>query len=124
MLELVEQDLRAAYGIAYKKARYDAVDAVKARVIAHFFPEGAETGHTKEGVAGVFKELEAKIVRWNILDTGKRIDGRDVKTVRPIVARSASCPAPTARRCSPAARPRPSWWRRWHRRWTSRSWTR
>jgi polyribonucleotide nucleotidyltransferase len=37
-------------------------------------------------VAGVFKELEAKIVRWNILDTGKRIDGRDVKTVRPIVA--------------------------------------
>ena len=33
----------------------------------------------------VFKELEAKIVRWNILDTGNRIDGRDVKTVRPIV---------------------------------------
>ena len=37
-------------------------------------------------VGGVFKELEAKIVRWNILDTGKRIDGRDVKTVRPIVS--------------------------------------
>ena len=34
----------------------------------------------------MFKELEAKIVRRNILDTGKRIDGRDVKTVRPIVA--------------------------------------
>jgi polyribonucleotide nucleotidyltransferase len=34
----------------------------------------------------VFKELEAKIVRWNILDTGKRIDGRDVKTVRNILA--------------------------------------
>jgi polyribonucleotide nucleotidyltransferase len=34
----------------------------------------------------VFKELEAKIVRWNILDTGKRIDGRDNKTVRSIVA--------------------------------------
>jgi len=33
----------------------------------------------------VFKELEAKIVRWNILDTGKRIDGRDAKTVRNIV---------------------------------------
>jgi polyribonucleotide nucleotidyltransferase len=36
-------------------------------------------------VLDVFKELEAKIVRWNILDTGRRIDGRDVKTVRPIV---------------------------------------
>jgi polyribonucleotide nucleotidyltransferase len=34
----------------------------------------------------VFKELEAKIVRWNILDTSRRIDGRDLKTVRPIVA--------------------------------------
>ena len=36
----------------------------------------------------MFKELEAKIVRWNILDTGKRIDGRDTKTVRQIVVRS------------------------------------
>ncbi|MFL5046761.1 MAG: polyribonucleotide nucleotidyltransferase, partial [Xanthobacteraceae bacterium] len=38
-----------------------------------------------EKVAGVFKELQAKIVRWNILDTGTRIDGRDLQTVRPIV---------------------------------------
>ena len=51
------------------------------------FPEGAENPvFDKQRVGGVFKELEAKIVRWNILDTGKRIDGRDVKTVRPIVA--------------------------------------
>ncbi len=55
--------------------------------MAHFCPEGVENPpHPKLQVAGVFKELEAKIVRWNILDTGKRIDGRDVKTVRPIVA--------------------------------------
>src|SRR5678815_2264129 len=40
----------------------------------------------KQQVAGVFKKIEAKIVRWNILDTGLRIDGRDVKTVRPIVS--------------------------------------
>src|SRR5260370_367296 len=38
------------------------------------------------------KELEAKIVRWNILDTGRRIDGRDVKTVRPIVAEAGVLP--------------------------------
>ena len=84
--ELVEQDLRAAYGIPDKMLRHDAVNAAKARVMAHFFPEGAEPPYSKERVAGVFKDLEAKIVRWNILDTGKRIDGRDVKTVRPIVA--------------------------------------
>ena len=45
-----------------------------------------EPAYDKLRVGGVFKELEAKIVRWNILDTGKRIDGRDLKTVRPIVA--------------------------------------
>ena len=50
----------------------------------HFAPEGAEK-YPKLQVAGVFKELEGKIVRWNILDNGTRIDGRDVKTVRPIV---------------------------------------
>ena len=43
-------------------------------------------------VAGVFKELEAKIVRWNILDTSKRIDGRDLVTVRPIVVEAPFLP--------------------------------
>src|SRR5215813_6199017 len=86
ILGLAEQDLRAAYSIVKKQDRQDAVAAVKERVIAHFFPEGAEPKYDKLAVAGVFKELEAKIVRWNILDTNKRIDGRDLKTVRPIVA--------------------------------------
>ncbi|MGE0524080.1 MAG: polyribonucleotide nucleotidyltransferase, partial [Variibacter sp.] len=54
--------------------------------MAHVFPAGGEARFPELRVAGVFKELEAKIVRWNILDTGKRIDGRDVKTVRPIVS--------------------------------------
>jgi polyribonucleotide nucleotidyltransferase len=59
----------------------------------------------------VFKELEkAKIVRWNILDTGKRIDGRDPRPSVRSSRKSACCRAPTARRCSPAAR---------RRRWSS-----
>jgi len=37
-------------------------------------------------VKATFKEVQAKIVRWAILDDGERIDGRDVKTVRPIVS--------------------------------------
>src|SRR6187431_1921999 len=86
MLGLVEQDLRAAYAVADKMARHKAVDAAKAKVTAHYFPEGKDPAYDKLAVAGVFKELEAKIVRWNILDTNKRIDGRDLKTVRPIVA--------------------------------------
>src|SRR5690348_4576254 len=86
MLALVEQDLRKAYAIPVKQDRYAAVGAVKEKALAHFFPEGQEPKYDKLRVAGVFKELEAKIVRWNILDTGKRIDGRDVKTVRNIVS--------------------------------------
>jgi polyribonucleotide nucleotidyltransferase len=49
-------------------------------------PEGEEPKRAPEQVASTFKELQAKVVRWNILDTGARIDGRDLETVRPIVA--------------------------------------
>ena len=87
ILGLVESDVRAAYGIADKMARHAAIDVAKAKVMARYSGEGSDNpGYDKERIAGVFKKLEAKIVRWNILDTGRRIDGRDVATVRPIVA--------------------------------------
>jgi polyribonucleotide nucleotidyltransferase len=87
ILAIAESDLREAYKIIDKQARYAAVDAAKAKVKAHFTPaEGEEAKWTSDQVGAVFKELQAKIVRWNILDTGSRIDGRDLKTVRPIVS--------------------------------------
>ena len=80
MLGLVEDELRAAYKNVDKQARYSAVDAAKAKVKAALLPEGAEvTTWTSEQVGSVFKELQAKIVRWNILDTSSRIDGRDLE---------------------------------------------
>ena len=86
-LKVAEADLRDAYKITDKQERYDAVDAAKAKVKAHFFPEGVEeTEFSAEEIATVFKSVQAKIVRWNILDTGSRIDGRDLSTVRPIVS--------------------------------------
>ena len=85
MLKLIEKDLRTAYAIPEKVERHKAVDAAKERVIGHFSPpDVAEPKYPAPQVASVFKDLEAKIVRWNILDSGTRIDGRDVKTVRPI----------------------------------------
>src|SRR5216683_2284609 len=90
ILGLIETDLRTAYAIPVKQDRYAAVGKAKDKVMAHYFPEGQESKqepkYDKLRIAGVFKELEAKIVRWNILDTGKRIDGRDSKTVRQIIA--------------------------------------
>src|SRR3989475_2760296 len=93
MLALIEPDLRAAYAIANKAERHQAVDAAKAKVVAHFCPEGVENPpYPAQQVADGFKTIEAKIVRWNILDTGRRIDGRDEKTVRPIVAEAGVLP--------------------------------
>src|SRR5215207_9474485 len=93
MLGIVEQDLRKAYAIPRKAERQDAVAAVKKRAMEHFFPDGKDNpARPMQQVAGVFKELEAKIVRWNILDTSKRIDGRDLVTVRPIVAEAGYLP--------------------------------
>jgi polyribonucleotide nucleotidyltransferase len=85
MRGLIEKDLRAAYAIAEKTERHKAIDGAKERVMNHFCPpEVEQPKYPKLQVAGAFKDLEAKIVRWNILDKGTRIDGRDVKTVRPI----------------------------------------
>ncbi|HEX2510931.1 MAG TPA: polyribonucleotide nucleotidyltransferase [Microvirga sp.] len=86
VLAIAEKDLRDAYKITRKQDRYAAVDAVKAKVMAELVPAGGEARFDPEKVKSVFKEAQAKVVRWNILDEGKRIDGRDVKTVRPILA--------------------------------------
>ncbi|MEA2992894.1 MAG: polyribonucleotide nucleotidyltransferase, partial [Alphaproteobacteria bacterium] len=93
MLGIVEKDLRAAYAIPRKAERQDAVAAIKKKAMEHFFPDGKDNPERPmQQVAGVFKDLEAKIVRWNILDTSKRIDGRDLVTVRPIIAEAGFLP--------------------------------
>jgi len=85
MLKLVEKDLRKAYQITDKQQRYGAVDAVKAKVKEQFLPaDGGE--YSAEQIGSVFKKLQAQVVRGNILETGQRIDGRDLVTVRPIEA--------------------------------------
>ena len=86
VLAIAEADLRAAYQITEKAQRYAAVDAANAKV-KEAFAAKIEAGElSKEELGEVVHNLQAKIVRWNILDTGSRIDGRDLKTVRPILA--------------------------------------
>jgi polyribonucleotide nucleotidyltransferase len=86
ILALVEKELRDAYSTPAKQERQNKVANAKAKVLEAFSGEGAAEPINALIVASVFKEVEAKIVRWNILDTKKRIDGRDLVTVRPIVA--------------------------------------
>ena len=92
VLAVAEADLRAVYAITQKQERYAAVDAVKAKVKAALLPEGGTPEFTPEAVAEALHDAQAKVVRWNILDHKRRIDGRDLTTVRPILAQVGVLP--------------------------------
>ena len=79
---LARAGIAAAYQEREKQARHVGIDAAKKDALAVLAAEGLDADKAK----GAFKELEADIVRNAILDTGMRIDGRDTRTVRPIVA--------------------------------------
>jgi len=81
--DLAESGLREAYSIASKQERRDGISQVKEKVVAELVPED-DDGALAGKVSGAFKEAEKDIVRGSILDTKKRIDGRDLVTVRPI----------------------------------------
>ena len=87
-----EADLRKAYAIAKKEERQDAVAAAKDKVKAALVKKDDPSAPSEQAIGENFKQLEADIVRNNILDTGKRIDGRDTKTVRNIVAETSVLP--------------------------------
>ncbi|MGE5147835.1 MAG: polyribonucleotide nucleotidyltransferase [Candidatus Eiseniibacteriota bacterium] len=80
--------LGTAYQEPVKQARYEKVGAVKQQALEALAGNEAELA----AAPGVLKELEAHVVRGNILKTGRRIDGRDTKTVRPIVCQVGVLP--------------------------------
>ena len=84
--ELVEVDLRAAYQITDKLERQGKISAAKDKAVeAVTGDDQYEKGFLDECLPDVFKSLEKNIVRRDILKTGQRIDGRDTKSIRPIV---------------------------------------
>jgi polyribonucleotide nucleotidyltransferase len=80
--ELGRESIAAAYQERVKQARYEKVGAAKKVILAKL----AEEGLNADAAKPMLKDLEADVVRNAILDTGTRIDGRDTKTVRQIVA--------------------------------------
>ena len=80
--EVARAPLAEAYKEVLKQSRQDKVGAAKKAAVAKLAEEGLDTDKAK----GMMKALEADIVRNAILDTGLRIDGRDTRTVRPIIA--------------------------------------
>jgi polyribonucleotide nucleotidyltransferase len=71
-----------AYQEKVKQARYEKVGVAKKAIGAALTAEGLDADKAK----GLIHDLEADVVRNAILDTGMRIDGRDTRTVRPIIA--------------------------------------
>ena len=72
--------LTAAYGVIGKQERHARIDEVKAAAL----PRLVEEGFDPDLAGAEFKELEREVVRGAILKSGRRIDGRDTRTVRPI----------------------------------------
>lgn len=87
---LAEAKLQAAYQIRSKQARTQATRAAYAETMAALKAEGVEFDSVK--VEGLLFDMEAKIVRGQILAGEPRIDGRDTRTVRPIEIRTGVLP--------------------------------
>jgi polyribonucleotide nucleotidyltransferase len=81
-------ELRQAYTETVKATRYDKIGKVRDKAKAMF----ADNAEASALVPDAFGLIEYDIVRNNILDTGKRIDGRDTKTVRPILSQVGVLP--------------------------------
>lgn len=88
--ELAGVKLQAAYQIRSKQARTQACRVAYADVMAALKADGVEfDGVTVEGM---LFDIEAKIVRSQILAGEPRIDGRDTRTVRAIEIRNSVLP--------------------------------
>jgi polyribonucleotide nucleotidyltransferase len=78
-------ELAKAFQIADKHERRDAISAVRKSFAATYVGEG-EGKVAANTFSGLMHDVEAHVMRNAVLDTKKRVDGRDLVTVRPIVA--------------------------------------
>ena len=92
--ELAEAELRDAYKLTQKQLRMQKVGELRKRVIEAVSQAAASPLSPNEinHVKNIFFDMEAKIVRNQILDGEPRIDGRDTRTVRPIAIRHGVLP--------------------------------
>ncbi len=91
--ELAEADLREAYRTTSKQARtVKCREVTKKTIEALCAGQGVDNAPDATTVGNLIFELEAKIVRNQILDGEPRIDGRDTRTVRPIAIRHGVLP--------------------------------
>ncbi|MDG1083276.1 MAG: polyribonucleotide nucleotidyltransferase, partial [Planktotalea sp.] len=83
-----EKDMRAAFAITDKQERTTAVNDARAVIKDALTEEQLADAN----LGSAMKGLEAGILRGDVVKTGKRIDGRDTTTIRPIVSETGLLP--------------------------------
>jgi polyribonucleotide nucleotidyltransferase len=83
-----ETEMRAAFAITDKQERTNAVSAARDVIKAALTEEQLADAN----LGSAMKGLEAGILRGDVVKTGKRIDGRDTTTIRPIVSETGILP--------------------------------
>jgi polyribonucleotide nucleotidyltransferase len=78
--KVVGVELCEAYKETNKQARYSKIDLIKKKALSTMLEEGVK----ELDISNSFKHLQQKIVRRQVIDLGKRIDGRGVTDIRPI----------------------------------------
>lgn len=81
--EIAGADIQAAFKIRQKQARTQQLNDAWAKVESALITEDTDTLAANE-IRNIFHNLEAEVVRTQILNGEPRIDGRDTRTVRPI----------------------------------------
>ena len=79
----VKDKLIDAYKESDKQARSNKILDIKNELLSEF-SDNEDLDVSESDIKSVFKNVEKDIVRGSILDTGLRIDGRDLETVRPV----------------------------------------
>jgi polyribonucleotide nucleotidyltransferase len=83
-----EDQMRAAFALRDKQERVNAISAARDAVKATL----SEEELADENLGSALKKLEASILRGDIINGAPRIDGRDTKTIRPIIAETGILP--------------------------------
>jgi polyribonucleotide nucleotidyltransferase len=83
-----EAQMRAAFAIRDKQERTNAISAAADAIVAAL----PEEDQADANLGAAIKKLESAILRGDVVNNGIRIDGRDTKTVRPIVAETGILP--------------------------------
>lgn len=88
--DLAGAAVRDAYQTREKSARQQKLKSISAEVMAGLATQGVEADAAEVG--NILFDMEAKVVRSQILNGEPRIDGRDTRTVRPIAIRTSVLP--------------------------------